>query len=98
MLDNAIAAASRAAGEARFVDVRARVESGRFTLLVANGCASGERCVDSRRTSTRRSFSDEHGWGMLIVENIVARHGGVFDVAMREGACEACASMRVDEA
>ena len=98
MLDNAIAAASRAAGEARFVDVRARVESGRFTLLVANGCASGERCADSLRTSTRRSFSDEHGWGMLIVENIVARHGGVFDVAMREGACEACASMRVDGA
>ena len=94
----AIAAASRAAGEARFVDVRARVESGRFTLLVANGCASGERCADSLRTSTRRSFSDEHGWGMLIVENIVARHGGVFDVAMREGACEACASMRVDGA
>lgn len=97
-LDNAISAADRAADDARFVDLRARVESGWFVLSVVNGCVPGESRFDERRAEGRRSFSDEHGWGMLIIKNIAARHDGSFDVSVHEDMWEVSVAMRVDAA
>lgn len=75
IIDNAINACKKVEmPDERFIDLRARREKGYLVVTVCNSCISPSMSrVRSRR---RASVFSEHGWGLVIVENIVVQHNG----------------------
>lgn len=83
MCDNALHAceALRAAGDAPWVRVRARIDARHCLVEVSNAYTGmGSRHGSSHRRPPADEHPDlrEHGWGCSILESIAARHGGIF--------------------
>lgn len=77
MIDNALAAAAGVQGKRRFVRLRAHVAQGHLVIAVENGFAPPQEPTFRKRGRRRRGLAD-HGWGLTILNDVAARHGGTF--------------------
>lgn len=84
-IDNAIAACARVPQADRFVDVRARFEAGFLLIVIRNACAPDAAAPSRRQRAALGGKHPEHGWGISIMRDLVARYGGSVQ-AHREGA------------
>ena len=95
-IDNAIHACEEVPEGKRFITVRARVAAGQLIFDAENSCIEGPQGTRRGKVSvTRRhgrgSGLSEHGWGLVILDDLVRRHdgelvceekGGVFRVSV----------------
>lgn len=79
MVDNALRAASRAKGDARFVEVKARCAFGLLTASVRNGLAEEAASAAALQETASRRRVDGHGWGTGILEELAGKYGGRFE-------------------
>ena len=98
-IDNAIHACEKVPEGRRFITVRAHVAAGQFIIDVENSCVEGPKGtrrgkVFVTRRHGRGSGLSEHGWGLVILDDLVRRHdgelvceekGGVFRVSVMLG-------------
>ena len=98
-IDNAIHACEEVPEGKRFITVRARVAAGQLIFDAENSCIEGPKGTRRGKVSvTRRhgrgSGLSEHGWGLVILDDLVRRHdgelvceekGGVFRVSVMLG-------------
>ena len=98
VLDNALQAASAAAGDMRFIDFRARLDGGYFVIDARNGCSADHAAPDGaplkpgRRASSApadesgsEGIVPEHGWGLAILQDLARRYGGSVEAGAYDG-------------
>lgn len=83
MIDNALAAASCAQGDARFVEVKVRCDLGLLIVSVRNGLAEGAASGEAACSPVR--CVDGHGWGTGILKDLAKRYNGSFETERRDG-------------
>lgn len=97
-LDNAVNACSALDPGAGWIRVRARPTRGYFLLEVENSCARGTGGAtdgDGRETRPRGRGLPEHGLGLSIMREIVARHEGSLETQSEGGAFRLSAIWRL---
>lgn len=96
VLDNAIAACRQLPEEERWVSMKSRVDGGFLLLSVDNSCPKDLSYDRVPRRSVRKMYSDEHGWGLMIVDSVTRKHDGAFDFSIKEGVCWVTAALKAD--
>lgn len=97
MLDNALQAARAAAGDMRFIEFRARLDGGYLVIDARNGCAAPPAAPDGGALQRERRASNEpaegesdaivpeHGWGLVILQDLAQRYRGSFEAGASKG-------------
>lgn len=86
LLDNATNACAKVPANARFIELKARVDSGYLVVRMENSCAPSEPGVHRRASSRsgRGGRLPEHGWGLSILKTLADRHDGKLET-VQEG-------------
>lgn len=97
VLDNALQAARAAAGDMRFIEFCARLDGGYLVIDARNGCATppaapnGSASQRGRRASSAPAEGEsdamvpEHGWGLVILQDLAQRYRGSFEAGASNG-------------
>lgn len=97
-LDNAINACAKVSANERFIELKARVDSGYLVVRMENSCAPagpGEhRRAGSR--SGRGGRLPEHGWGLGILKTLADRHDGKLETAREGGVYRTTVILKVE--
>ena len=83
LLDNAIHAASRAAGKPAgegYVRVSCTVKGVYLIVKVSNSCVADDGVPAAAHNRRNANPTREHGWGLEIVRDICTAHGGSFSL------------------
>ncbi len=102
LIDNALdaAKAARAPGGVPepFVEVRSEVRGNMLAVSTRNSVVDQAVNAGASRNRARKQFKsvEDHGWGLSIVEEIAARHGGVLTTRIEDGVFCASAILALD--
>ncbi len=111
LLDNALEAAKRFSEEGKgnnaFVEMTSTVKGNILVVATKNSMSNAQGSVQmatrvkrEKRSAQKKRFKsiEDHGWGLSIVEEIVARHGGTLVTNAENGVFQASALLVLDEA
>lgn len=98
LLDNAIKACEAVPEGGRFIALEARVEAGYLVTRMENSCASAESSGRHRTAAKRGHGLSEHGWGLVILQSLAARHDGKLEASQAEDVFTTTLMLRVGTA
>lgn len=95
LLDNATNACAKVPASARFIELKARVDSGYLVVRMENSCAPSEPGVH-RRASSRGGRLPEHGWGLSILRTLADRHDGKLETSQEDDVYRTTVILKVE--
>lgn len=96
IIDNALNACKKVEVENRFIEMKSRVVGGYLLVDAINSCSSDATSdLQQKRNRSREAGLSKHGWGLVILDGIAARHDGRLEVKQQEGVFQTTIMLKI---